>query len=64
VRGLTPVMAAAMNGQLEALRLQLAELLPRGSADPETLAELQALEVRLRSPQARGGHRGPSSPSR
>ena len=50
--------------ELEALRLQLAELLPRGSADPETLAELQALEVRLRSPQARGGHRGPSSPSR
>jgi hypothetical protein len=50
--------------ELEALRLQLAELLPRGSADPETLAELQALELRLRSPQARGGHLGPSSPSR
>ena len=50
--------------ELEALRLQLAQLLPRGSADPELLKQLQELELRLRSPQARGGHLGPSTPSR
>ena len=50
--------------ELEALRLQLAQLLPRGSADPELLKQLQELELRLRSPQARGGHFGPSTPSR
>ncbi len=50
--------------ELEALRMQLAQLLPRGSADPEMLQQLQELELRLRSPQARGGHFGPSPPSR
>ena len=50
--------------ELEALRMQLARLLPRGSADPAMLQQLQELELRLRSPQARGGHFGPSPPSR
>ena len=50
--------------ELEALRYRLALQLASGSADPELFARLRVLEQRLRSPQSRGGHLGPPSPSR
>jgi len=57
--------AAQQNAvELEALRLRLALLLPAGATDPGLVEQLRALELRLRSPQSRGGHLGPPSPSR
>ena len=50
--------------ELEALRLRLALLLPSGGPDLGLVDELRVLELRLRSPQSRGGHLGPPSPSR
>ena len=50
--------------ELEALRYRLALQLASGSADPELFARLRVLELRLRSPQSRGGHLGPPPPSR
>ena len=49
--------------ELEALRLQLAQLLPPGSADPATIEQLRELEQRLRSPLSRRGHLGSSAPT-
>ena len=49
--------------ELEALRLQLAQLLPPGSADPATIEQLRELELRLRSPLSRRGHLGSSAPT-
>ena len=48
----------------EALRFRLALLLPSGSVAPELVEQLRGLELRLRSPQSRGGHLGPPSSSR
>ena len=59
--------AAATNQdalELEALRFRLASLLPAGAIEPLLLEQLRALELRLRSPQSRGGHLGPPSSSR
>ncbi|NBQ37897.1 MAG: hypothetical protein EBU42_10315, partial [Synechococcus sp.] len=59
--------AAAANQdalELEALRFRLASLLPAGVVEPLLLEQLRGLEVRLRSPQSRGGHLGPPSSSR
>ena len=59
--------AAAANQdalELEALRFRLALLLPAGAVEPLLLEQLRALELRLRSPQSRGGHLGPPSSSR
>ena len=50
--------------ELEALRYRLALQLASGSADPELFARLRVLELRLRSPQLRGGHLGSPPPSR
>ena len=50
--------------ELEALRLRLAMQLPSGSLDTGLVEQLRGLEQRLRSPQSRGGHLGPPSPSR
>jgi hypothetical protein len=50
--------------ELEALRFRLASLLPSAALDPVLVQQLQGLELRLRSPQSRGGHLGPSTPSR
>ena len=50
--------------ELEALRFRLALLLPSGSVAPELVEQLRGLELRLRSPQSRGGHLGPPSSSR
>ena len=50
--------------ELEALRLRLALQLPGGSLDTGLVEQLRGLEQRLRSPQSRGGHLGPPSPSR
>jgi hypothetical protein len=61
-------MSAQDTGQdaveLDALRFRLALVLPSGTADPALVERLQVLELRLRSPQSRDGHLGPSSPSR
>ncbi|CAK28724.1 Conserved hypothetical protein [Synechococcus sp. RCC307] len=59
--------AAAANQdalELEALRFRLASLLPAGVVEPLLLEQLRGLELRLRSPQSRGGHLGPPSSSR
>ena len=50
--------------ELDALRFRLALALPSGTADQDLVERLQVLELRLRSPQSRGGHLGPPSPSR
>ena len=50
--------------ELEALRFRLALLLPSGSVAPELVEQLRGLELRLRSPQSRGGHLRPPSSSR
>ena len=50
--------------ELEALRFRLASLLSSAALDPVLVQQLQGLELRLRSPQSRGGHLGPSTPSR
>ena len=50
--------------ELEALRFRLATLLGEGAVDSLLVEQLRGLELRLRSPQSRGGHLGPSSSSR
>ena len=50
--------------ELEALRFRLASLLGDGAVDSLLVEQLRGLELRLRSPQSRGGHLGPSSSSR
>ena len=61
---LLQLLSGAERIELEALRFRLALLLPSGSVAPELVEQLRGLELRLRSPQSRGGHLGPPSSSR